>query len=160
MKNVALTQEMLKQHLSYNPETGVFTRHSTGEKAGHLHKGYVRIHVCGKQYKAHRLAWLYVHGVWPEKDIDHRDRVKTHNWIKNLREATNVENHQNVVLKAGKTGVVGAYYTNDPTKKPFGSGIRINGKRIHLGYFDTAEEAGAAYQTAKEKHHAFRPEVA
>ena len=39
-------------------------------------------------HRAHRLAWLYVHGEWPKRTIDHEDGDGLHNWIDNLREAT------------------------------------------------------------------------
>ena len=64
-----------------------------GKEAGTLEKtGYIRIKLNGHKYMAHRLAWFYEYGKWPTKEIDHKDNIKHHNWIDNLREATRSEN--------------------------------------------------------------------
>ena len=55
--------------------------------AGSVHStGYVRIGIDGRKYTSHRLAWLYVHGVWPSDQIDHINRNRSDNRIANLRE--------------------------------------------------------------------------
>lgn len=100
---VELTQERLKELLNYNAATGKFTWAVTrrgyakiGSEAGRVNnKGYREISVDGKRYKAHRLAWLYVHGNWPKDQIDHIDRVRDNNSISNLRDvdqSTNLNN--------------------------------------------------------------------
>ena len=73
-----LTQERLKELLHYDPETGVFTwLESAGKKmngriAGtHASKNYISIGVSHKRYLAHRLAWLYVYGKFPDGILDH-----------------------------------------------------------------------------------------
>lgn len=92
----------LRATLLYDPDTGVFTRAITrgslaaGTKAGSLNRvGYWQIGVCGRTYTAQRLAWFYVHGDWPDGDIDHINRDKLDNRIANLRVISRSENLRN-----------------------------------------------------------------
>lgn len=91
-----LTLSRLKKLLDYDPSSGIFhwkfivfrSKMKVGDVAGGLdEKGYVRIRIDGIKYRAHRLAWFYVKGVWPSDTIDHKDRVRNNNRILNLREA-------------------------------------------------------------------------
>lgn len=162
--NSMLTQERLKTLLSYDAETGVFrwlkvpprSVLAIGSIAGGIeHQGYWRIKIDGKTYKAHRLAWLYVHGKFPSAYLDHINGVKSDNRIANLREATNQENQQNIkkAFRTSTHGVLGATWNCQANK--WCARIKHGTKRIHLGYFDSAEEAGAAYMNAKRSIHAF-----
>ena len=97
----ALTAERLREALSYNPETGLFTRRircgriAPGEIAGTIAlNGYITISLDGRRYYAHRLAWLYVHGEWPQK-LYHTNRDRADNRIANLRESTHAHNSAN-----------------------------------------------------------------
>jgi len=151
-----LTQERLKELLSYDPETGVFTwlikRGSTpeGSIAGNKHaSGYVYIGHKKKLFAAHRLAWFYVHGVWPVI-IDHRDRVRSNNRLSNLR---NVKSDQENMENLGKrvtntTGFMGVTRSG-LLAKPFKAQIVRRGQHHHLGVFVTAEEASTAYEEAR-----------
>jgi len=66
-----ITQAGLKELLNYNPETGDFAWVKSKKPAGGISSyGYRRIIIDGKEHKAHRLAWLYTHGVFPEDQID------------------------------------------------------------------------------------------
>jgi hypothetical protein len=152
------TQERLKELLSYDPETGLFTRlmragtARPGDIAGCMTpKGYLIIKIDGEGYMAHRLAWLYVHGKWPADQIDHINGVKNDNRIANLREATNSENMQNqrAASKANRAGLIGVY----PNRHRFVAQITINRQKQYLGIFATAEEAHSAYLSAKKIYH-------
>lgn len=77
--NVALTQDRLKQLVSYNAETGVFTwlvprgRVTPGKRAGAPRRdGRWRIRVDGHKYYSARLVWMYVYGSFPKGEIAKR----------------------------------------------------------------------------------------
>lgn len=153
-----LTAERLRALLDYDPETGAFTwrerrgRATAGKPAGFVRKdGYVVIRVDGVSHTGHRLAWLYVHGEWPEQDTDHFNGTRCDNRIANLRDVSRAINIQNQrkATATNKTGVFGAHVE----RGHFRSHIRINGRQVRLGSFATAAEANAAYVEAKRKHH-------
>lgn len=158
-----LTAERLREVLDYNPETGVFTwRVSNGKRAvagqlagGISRNGYVRISIDDARHYAHRLAWLYVHGVWPKGQIDHINGAKTDNRIANLREATNAQNGQNrrTARADSQSGLIGVYL--HPISGRWGAEIVRDGQKHSLGYFDTPEAAHAAYLAAKRELHEF-----
>ena len=152
-----LTQARLKSALDYDPETGVFRwlvatgGRVIGQAAGSRHcKGYLRIRVDGEQYLAHRLAWLYVTGEWPDRALDHINGDKMDNRIANLRLASASENNMNVsARRSNKTGLKGVF----PVGKRYMAQIRANGKVHYIGRFATPEEAHQAYlQRARELH--------
>jgi hypothetical protein len=163
MAKADLTAQRLRELLDYNPETGAFThcvpagrwgRIKAGSVAGNVDaKGYWVVHVDGLSYKAHRLAWLSVHGVWPSGQIDHIDGRKTNNAIANLREASQGENSQNQreAKKNNLSGFLGVAKRGDV----YQARITINGKTNCLGYFDTPELAHDAYLSAKKDMHQF-----
>ncbi|MGO4744001.1 HNH endonuclease signature motif containing protein [Serratia quinivorans] len=164
MKN-DIAVEKLKELLNYNPVTGIFTwkqnrrgKARSGDVAGSVNDlGYLKISVIGKNYAAHRLAWLYVYGKWPSKFIDHIDRNKLNNSIDNLREATRYENGANVGIKSHNTsGFIGVSY-NAQWRKWFAQIIH-KGNKTFLGYYKTPELASEAYQkAAKEKFGEYSP---
>ena len=159
----ALTAERLRQALGYCPETGVFRwrmsngkRAVAGEVAGGISRnGYVRISIDDTKHYAHRLAWLYAHGVWPKGQIDHINGEKTDNRIENLREATNAQNGQNrrTARADSQSGMIGVYL--HPISGRWGAEIVKDGQKHSLGYFDTKEAAHAAYLSAKRELHEF-----
>jgi hypothetical protein len=151
-----LTQQELKQKLHYDPETGVF---HWRDKEGNIKKekeagcitanGYIHIGLNKQQYKAHRLAFLYMTGSFPEGTVDHINRVKSDNRFSNLREATQQQNCFNVgITKRNKTGFKGVSWSKQRNK--YLAHCSINGKDTHLGLFLTAEEAYHAYCKAVE----------
>lgn len=151
-----LTQRRLKEILHYNPETGIFTwrvRMSTralvGSEAGCTEEhGYRVIRIAGKGYRAHRLAWLYVTGMWPNLEIDHKDTDHANNSWVNLREATGSQNQANTHAQCNnKVGLKGVR----KCRKRFRATIRANGTQFHLGTFDTPEDAHEAYARAAQE---------
>lgn len=158
-----LTQEKLKELLHYDENTGVFTwkkisstksRIKIGNVAGSLKiDGYITIQINRKVYPAHRLAWFYIHGVWPKNDIDHINHNRSDNRIENLRQATRSENLQNLIKAniRSKLGIIGVSFSDGK----YNAKIKLNGKVFWLGSFNTADEASLAYITAKKKLHPF-----
>ena len=155
-----LTQERLKELFSYNPSTGVFTRlHSTsnvkaGRATGNLNTGgHLGFLVDKKMYQAHRLAWLYVHGDWPNCQIDHINGVRTDNRIENLRDVSHTVNAQNIhaARSDNKTGLLGVSW-KEPRGK-YVAQIQIDGKVRYLGLFTDPQVAHAKYIEAKRIHH-------
>lgn len=152
-KNPRKNIEKLREILNYDPDTGVFTwitsnsQRRAGEAAEWItSQGYSHIMINGKTYKAHRLAWLYMTGRWPPDQIDH---IKHDNWWFNLREASRSPNAQNALPPASNTsGVKGVTWRNGKWEV----GIRVRGKRYHVGHFDTLEAASAAYAAAAIRH--------
>lgn len=126
-----------------------------GKRAGGLDAyGYLNINLFGRLFKAHRLAWLIEKGKWPDGDIDHADRDKLNNRISNLRDCTRAENLQNLPLRSNSTsGFTGVSLCRQTQK--WRAKIRIDGEQIHLGRFDTPEEASNAYRIAKGGLHTF-----
>lgn len=165
MAHPTLTQQALKSLLRYDPETGAFTwlhrRGSVkaGDEAGSVGvDGYLGIKVEGRRCSSHRLAWLYMTGCWPAAQIDHINRVKTDNRFCNLREATCSENHHNLgLMRTNKTGYQGVSFIKARGK--FYASIKVMCKTRNLGEYDCAEDAAAAYATAKRELHTFSPAV-
>lgn len=143
-----LTQQYVKDRLSYDPNTGVFTWNNgprAGKKAGCLFSnGYVNIGLCGKLIGAHRLAWLYIHGEMPTT-IDHIDGNPTNNRIANLRSCTKSQNMQNSRAKRNRE-FKGVWF--EPDRRKWRAAIGPRGNVKYLGRFNTAEEAHAAYAVA------------
>lgn len=171
-----ITQEYLKECLTYNPKTGVFTwlkrpRHhfgtdrgwkmfnsrNVGKPAGHewpkknSRTSYMQIGIDGQKYLAHRLAWLYIHGTWPDNSIDHIDGSGLNNKLINLRDVTPRQNSMNRKTNLNNSsGFKGVYF--DKSKKKFRAYIDVNGKKKMLGYFTSLEAAKAAREAADLEH--------
>lgn len=150
----------LKSLLSYDPETGNFiwlinasSNARIGDIAGHLRKrdGYTLIRINEKGYQAHRLAWFYVHGVWPAL-IDHKDRNKSNNALSNLREATTSQNAMNAKATCLNTSGYRGVTWNKASGK-WQAQSRLNGRNHYLGLFESAPEASEAYEDFCKKHH-------
>ena len=152
--------ERLRELLHYDPESGVFTwkvsrggSARAGSTAGSPDaKGYIKVKINGHFYKAHRLAWLWVHGVWTDKAIDHQNRLKNDNRIANLREVSASENQQNRALPRHNTsGFPGVCWHKKASR--WQAQIQLNGKNRHLGLFGTPEDAHDAYLAAAAEMH-------
>ena len=139
-----LTAERLRELFDYDSETGIFTHradkpypggHAYRARAGDVAaspqaKGYLSIKVDGRNYQAHRLAFLHYYGRWPRYCVDHIDRDRGNNRIANLREASHGENRVNSKLeRRNSLGVRGVYRNN----RRYMAQMRVNGRLIYLG---------------------------
>lgn len=152
------TQAELLALLKYNRVFGDLTwiasetprhRDKIGKPAGTMGSvGYWQVQIGGRVYLAHRVIWCMMTGRWPTETIDHENLDKSDNRWRNLRKATRTQNQCNRRgnNKLGK-GV------NPSSPGSFRARIRVNGKKISLGSFKTAEEAKAAYERAALKYH-------
>jgi hypothetical protein len=147
-----LTADRLRSVLSYDPETGVFTR--DGREAGTVCKSPPRrkIFIDRRQYTAHRLAWMHVYGRWPVGDIDHIDGNALNNAFANLREVSRSVNMQNQrrARADNKSGFLGVH-ARGPGK--YRAEITTPSGKKRLGTFSTPEEAHSAYLVAKRSLH-------
>ncbi len=158
---MTITQAELKRLISYDPETGVFkwkvnkSNISEGDIAGHYAiactKKYHFIMINYKNYLAHRLAWLHVHGRWPEYHIDHIDGNGCNNKLQNLREVTRFENQKNMRRSSNnKSGITGVYFRNDTSA--WCVQITANLKTITIGCFNNIFDAACARKNAEIKY--------
>jgi hypothetical protein len=159
-----MTAEMIRTMFEYDSATGILRwlipanrrTASIGSNAGYTNsRGYVRVGIDGKNYYAHRLAWLYVYGKWPTYQIDHINGDTTDNRIENLRDIPGAMNMQNIktARKKNKTGFLGVYKDSAKRNLCWKASIRINGKPVTVGHFASPEEAHAAYIAAKRRFH-------
>jgi hypothetical protein len=134
--------------LTYDPETGEFLRDQ--KPCGTVTKrGYRVIYFAKRFHYAHRLAWRFMTGEWPADQVDHVDSNRGDNRFANLRAATVTQNNRN--RRHVGAGLKGAQWHS--RRQKFQSQIRHDGQLIWLGYFDTAEQAHAAYAVAAERLH-------
>lgn len=155
--NNRLTQDELKRQLHYEPKTGVFTRlvfrgnAKVGDVAGNLGAdGYVAISINNKNYRAHRLAWFYMTGEWPNI-VDHEDHIKNNNIWTNLKNGTHSDNLKNKAMRKNNTSGFNGVCWNKQFKR-WQAYIKINRKRKHLGFFKKLSDAVIAREEANVKH--------
>lgn len=149
------------ERLSYDRETGLFKWAVSGRgiKKGRIAgsitaDGYWQIKAGFSVYSAHRLAWFFVHGEWPNGEIDHINGDRKDNRIGNLRvvdRAGNSQNRRVAHVDNKSTGLLGATWNKQ--HKCYQAKIQANKVRHHLGYFDDPIEAHKAYMEAKARLH-------
>ena len=160
-KTQSISVSRLKQEICYDAVTGDLSwardgvRKKAGGKTGSLSHGYVCVHIDGVSFMAHRIAWALHYGEFPKKDLDHINGIKSDNRILNLRLASEVENGYNIPKKTtNKSGFKGVYKCHQTGK--WSAECVVNKRKHWLGRFDSAKDAGVAYEEfAKKNHGAF-----
>ena len=118
-------------------------------------QGYKTIQLWnGKHYTytVHRIvAWVFldldIHN--STQQVDHIDRNRLNNHITNLRIVSSLQNNWNLPPCKG--------YTLNKINNKWKAQIRVKGKQIWLGDYDTENEASQAYKTAKQTYHVICP---
>lgn len=165
--------DTLRQLVCYNPDTGklywkertidlclgkhpkrtlaTFNSFRAGKEIGSLNnQGYISMEIYGIYIDAHIVCWALYYGKIPDFEIDHSNGVKNDNRICNLREANDSQQQANKPLSIkSTTGHKGVYSLN----KKWRAKIYHDNKNIHLGVFDTINEAIEARKTAEIKYH-------
>lgn len=156
-----MNAQRVRELLCYDPATGAFSwrvtlgaRAQAGKPAGSpTANGYWCIRLDKRLYQAHRLAWLYVTGEWPSQDIDHKNGQRADNRFDNLRDVPNALNRQNThaARKDSGSGVQGVARYKRTGR--FQAQLKVRGKNVYLGIYDTVDEASLAYRDAKAQLH-------
>lgn len=176
-KESRFTQKLIKDLIDYDPATGVakwnereytlcmpenggfdsrfitsFNKHNAGNVIDTVDgRGYISTSIKDYKVALHRLIFIYMTGL-ESVCTDHINGIKLDNRWENLRAVTDAENKQNVKRKIGESGYTGVRVINRVSGVGYRSQIRVNSKPIHLGMFDTAEEAAIAYNSAIDKY--------
>lgn len=143
--------ESISEYLKYDPRTGEFRcaishkgRWTPGKRADRLHSsGYRFVTFLRRTYGAHRLAWFFAYGEWPQETVDHRNMDPQDNRLQNLRLA----NHSQQMANTRGHGA-SAKGTTRLKDGRYQAQICVAGRRRTLGRFPTEAEAHAAYAAA------------
>lgn len=151
----------IEPFVGYNPDTGVFTWKQTlcgtaveGKRAGHRARlGYRAIQVNGQKIYEHDAAWILMHGSIPDGfEIDHKDLIKSHNWIDNLRLVTKAQNQHNRGMNKNNTsGVKGVSLCKQTGM--WKARVTFNGKQYSAGRHKTLDDAEKAVKLKRNELH-------
>lgn len=162
------SQDVLHELLDYDQGAGTFTWRPRGQKwfrtSGMMDRWNKRFagqpamatrnthgfcgYILGKCYGAHRVAWVYVHGAQP-KHIDHIDGDPENNCIANLRSVNHATNLKNQKMRStNSSGVMGV----DMSKGRWRARIKVDGRELHIGRFDSFADAAFARAQAERLH--------
>ncbi len=121
-----------------------------GKEVGTLNKGYREVKLGQTRYRVHRIMYALYHGEDPGTSyIDHVDGDRLNNSKENLRLASKKQNRHNVKdTGRNKLGYQGVRQRGNR----FSASIRVNGKPISLGQYDSPEQAHEVYKEAHVRH--------
>lgn len=146
-----ISSERARELFDYDPASGILRWKNpaanqsrrigtiAGWKQG---KKYLQVVIGNNKYLVHRLIWLMTYGKWPAHQIDHINGVRDDNRLANLRQATNSQNTCNSRVRSDSaSGFKGVA----KRKNKWIARIYVGGRGKSLGYYETAQEAHAAY---------------
>lgn len=149
------TPDRLRQLIDYNPDEGSFVWAISrcgarmGDACGRVNQfGYREIGVDYGLYRANMIAWAIMTGEWPDRDVDHINRIRTDDRWTNLRLATRSQNNGNEGVRPNNTSGFKGVTRCAVKAGRWRAQIRANGKKKNLGSFDTKEEAARAHDAA------------
>lgn len=156
---MTITQSRLKEVCTYDPETGIFEgiidrgrKYKVGDPFGKPEKkGYLQVTIDGRTYHLQRLAWLYVYGVFPENQVDHRNNVPDDNRISNLREADRYQQSWNKSGDQSRNLPKNVHFLK--ASKKFRVTINKHGSVAFTKEFGTLEEASRVAQQKRNEIH-------
>lgn len=152
----------IRHYIKYYPKTGnliwlMYRQKSRiGTTAGSINgRGYtiIRFKYKNKIYNCygHHIAWYLYYGEWPPREVDHKNRIRSNNKIKNLRLATRNQAQRNRgIMKNNTTGIIGV--TWHKRAKKYIVNIKLKNKRVHLGYFISFTKAINVRKQAEIKY--------
>ena len=156
------SRDRLSQIFTHDITTGLFTwkirtsnRVNVGDIAGYIDLiGRRVIRIDSELYYAYVLVWIWCSDEPVPDEIDHIDMNKGNDAFNNLRAATRQQSSYNKGVRPDSgTGVKGVEYEASRNKyKPYIKDA-VTGKKIHLGRYDTLEEAKKVREAAAEKMH-------
>lgn len=155
-----ITHEYLLQLLHYEPSTGALTRKiktsnrvKIGDVVGCKNRdGYLVTRIGDILYYNHRLAWFYVHGDWPDEEIDHRNGVRDDNRLINLRRASRKQNARNSRKpSSNSSGVKGVSWCKIMNK--WFAYVGVDNQRVKVGYFDSLDDAEKSVSCTRKNIH-------
>lgn len=152
--------EELRNTFEYHTD-GYLIRRKNGKPCGqraNRSDGYADVWVNGRLLLAHRVIYAIVHGNMPAGQIDHIDGDRMNNRIENLRDVSQSENmHNSKKPKNNSSGFPGVSWSTRDQK--WMAYIKVNNRRINLGYFEDINDAVQARKMAKMKYHPSSPEA-
>ena len=162
-----LSAELVRSLFDYDPNSGILrwkaqpdkprkwnTRYA-GTPAGWTSQGYIQVQISAPEranYYVHVIAWCHYYGYWPPDQLDHKDRQRSNNRIKNLRMASNSDNSCNKGKQSNNTsGFKGVFF--NPLNRNWRVRINRGGKNVFDESFATLEEAVEAHRAAVANFH-------